>query len=244
MVGAISANERELVQQLLDDVEILRAHFVVGIPKPSATRVVFSPVLRRWIAEGLIHQVQKLIRPETLLFETFNSGPDVKLCKAGIYEHWMGMVLFDTLGISTGRLTEGYRGPNAKAVHRGNERPDKPIPRRASNFIDQRMFFWKERFYTRQDIIKMHANMLGGVHFDFRRADDEAHIKEIKNYFGFEMKGNNYQMLVGNEIEVARSDVARRAKVYDATELIVMDSARIFAKGVDGSEKLLSKLLS
>lgn len=106
------------------------------------------------------------------------------------------------------------------------------------------MFFWKERFYTRQDIIKMHANMLGGVHFDFRRADDEAHIKEIKNYFGFEMKGNNYQMLVGNEIEVARSDVARRAKVYDATELIVMDSARIFAKGVDGSEKLLSKLLS
>lgn len=242
MAGSITANERELIQQLLDDAEILEAPFVGGVPKPSATRAVFSPILRRWVAEGLVHQVQKLMRPEELQFEIFNSGPDVKLCKAGVYEHWMGMVMFDTLGVATGRLTENYRGPNAKPVRRMD--PGKPVPHRVSDFVDQRIFFWKERFYTRQGIIKMHANMLGGVHLDFKRVDDEAHIKEIKNYFGFEIKGNNCQMLIGAEIERARSDVSRRSQVYDATELIVMDTAKIFARGISASKNALGKLLA
>jgi hypothetical protein len=52
----------------------------------------------------------------------------------------------------------------------------------------------------------MHANALGGVLFDFCKQDDEAHIKEIKNYFGFEVKGNNSQMLMGDSIAQGRAD--------------------------------------
>lgn len=40
-------------------------------------------------------------------------------------------------------------------------------------------------------------------------------------------------MLVGQDIEIARADPARRDRVYDATELVTLDTARIFAKGID-----------
>jgi hypothetical protein len=90
----------------------------------------------------------------------------------------------------------------------------------------------------------MHANLLGGVHLDFRRGDDEEHINEIKNYFGFEIKPDTHQMLVGDEIAVARADPARRRNIYDATELVVLDTARIFAIAVRSSQALFQALLA
>ncbi len=81
------------------------------------------------------------------------------------------------------------------------------------------MFFWKGEFYTRAEVIKMHANALGGVHFDFRKAQDEAHIKEIKNYLGFELKGSNNQILVGDEIGQGRADPVWAAAGSKDTEL-------------------------
>jgi len=84
----------------------------------------------------------------------------------------------------------------------------------------------------------MHANKLGGVHLDFRRKQDETHINEIKNYFGFEIIGNNHHMLVGDQIDQGRSDPARRQQIYDATELIAIDTGRIFADGINNSKEM------
>lgn len=69
------------------------------------------------------------------------------------------------------------------------------------------------------------------------------HIDEIKNYFGFELKGSNHQMLVGDEIGVGRANPARRQQIYDATELIAIDTARIYASGVRTSEQAFVDLL-
>jgi hypothetical protein len=58
------------------------------------------------------------------------------------------------------------------------------------------------------------------------------------------VKGNNNQMLVGDAIGIARADPARRQQVYDATELVAMDTARIFASGVRASEEAFVDLLA
>jgi|SRR5208337_260782 len=113
----------------------------------------------------------------------------------------------------------------------------------AKAFFNQKMFFWKGRFYTRNDVILMHARKLGGVHLDFRRADDEAHIDEIKNYFGFDREPKVSRMLMGAEIAAARSDPTRRPRIYDATELVTFDTARIFAAGIKSSSSLSEALL-
>jgi hypothetical protein len=158
----------------------------------------------------------------------------------------MGLVLFGTIGVAIAQVANKHLAPDGKPIAQLDDGSSsaRPTPQRAKIFFDQKMFFWKGQFYTRADVIKMHANALGGVHFDFRKAQDEAHIKEIKNYFGFELKGNNNQMLVGDEIDLARADPARRQQVYDATELVAMDTARIFASGVRTSEEAFVDLLA
>jgi hypothetical protein len=107
----------------------------------------------------------------------------------------------------------------------------------------QRIFYWCAQFYTRTDVIKLHANLLGGVHLDLRKAKAETHMHEIKNYLGFEVKGKNYQMLVRDGISEGRADPARRDRVYDATELVAIDTGRIFARGIRDSESAFSALL-
>jgi len=42
-------------------------------------------------------------------------------------------------------------------------------------------------------------------------------------------------MLSGDSIEAGRADRQRRPFIYDATELIAMDTARIFAAGIKRS---------
>jgi hypothetical protein len=83
----IAAADRELIQQLLDDAAILGDLFLVGIPKPAATRTICVPILRRWIVEGLFHQAQKLISPAQVSFSIYSNGRAVQLCKAGVYAH-------------------------------------------------------------------------------------------------------------------------------------------------------------
>jgi hypothetical protein len=157
----------------------------------------------------------------------------------------MELLVFGTLGVSVAQVSKQHLGLDGKTKpHFEKGMNAQPASQKASTFFDQRMFFWKGTFYTRADVIKMHANALGGVHFNFRRKEDEAHINEIKNYFGFEVKGNNFHMLVGNEIEKGRADPNRRQQIYDATELVAIDTARIFAKGVRASANLFSGLLA
>jgi hypothetical protein len=242
---SLASKDRELIQQLLEDVGVLESQFSTGLPKPQTARAILAPILRRWIAEGLFYQAQKLIRPEQVGFPIVSSGKAVKLCKAGVYVHWMGLLVFDTISVGVGQVASKYIGPDGKpTIQLHDGMPPRPTSQKPSIFFGQRLFFWKGKFYTRTDVIKMHANILGGVHFDFSKAQDQKHINEIKNYFGFELKGTTSQMLIGDEIGIGRADADRRDRIYDAMELVAMDTARIFTSGIRASEKIFVALLA
>ena len=242
--AALSADDRELIQQLLDDISIIN-DLLTARPSPAQIRTMLSPILRRWIAEGGFFKAQKLILPHQVLFSLRTSPQSIKLAKAGIYEHWMALIEFDSIGVGAARISAKHLDDDGKPktpIDQGYRTT--PVGHRAKMFFGQKMFFWKGKFHSREDVIKMHANLLGGVHLDFRRGDDEEHINEIKNYFGFEIKPDTHQMLVGDEIAVARADPARRRNIYDATELVVLDTARIFAIAVRSSQALFQALLA
>jgi hypothetical protein len=238
----ISPDNRELVHQLLDDVAVMSGFF--PRPSPSQIRTTLTPILRRWIIEPTFFIAERLIRPNFVEFHFRTSPQEIKLAKAGIFEHWMAIIVFDTVGLGTSLVASKYRevdGTTKGNIDFGHR--TSPIAHRANEFFRQKMFFWKENFYNRDDIIKWNANALGGVHLDFRRAAAEPHINEIKNYFGVELRPNNIQLLVGREISEARADPARRQNIYDAIELVVLDTARIFAKGVESSQASFQSLL-
>jgi hypothetical protein len=222
---ALSPNDRELLQQLLDDAGIL-SQFAAQRPAPAMIRTTFAPVLRKWIVEGDFFKARKLIRDHEAKFEITTVTDDVKLCKAGVFESWMAAFRFEDLLI-------GFR---IAADKQSDNTPSQPKPytayHKASVLFNQNVFYWKKQFYTRKDVIKLHANKLGGAHLDFGRKADEIHIDEIKNYCGFEILPHTQQMLVGRDIEIARADPSRRDRVYDATELVALDTARVFADGV------------
>jgi hypothetical protein len=223
----ISENDRELIHQLLDDIRLIEDLFIGGVPKPVVVRTTLTPILRRWIAEALFYRAQKLIMPQQIWFSIYSDGHSVKLCKAGIYEHWMALLLFRGIGISMNLPTKKYiRADGKPAIPLGNTGSPKPTPQKASMFFKQNILFWKGQLYSRTDVIKMHANVLGGVHLDFRRTQDEKHIMEIKNYLGYEIDGNNIKILVGEDIDSARADHAK-VRTHLAQKMTV--AARVIA---------------
>jgi hypothetical protein len=243
---ALTPGDRELVQQLLDDVVILESQFATGLPKPSASRAILVPVLRRWIVDGLFYKAQRLALRHEVRFAIRSHAEAIKLCKRGVYAHWMGVLEFGTIGVGLGRINQNYLNPDGTSKIAMDRTVNVlPAPQQAKTFFEQRMFFWKQEFYTRSDVIKLHANSLGGIHFDPEsRRHKKQHIHEIPNYFGFEVKGNNSHMLIGDEISRGRADPDRRPHIYDATELIAMDTARIFATGIRRSEQALLGILT
>ena len=232
----VSDDDRELVSQLLEDAEVIESLCRVGQPMPALVRTTFVPLLRKWIVEDGFFKAAKLILPYQPKFEVMTNPEDVKYCKAGVYNHWMAMIKFGPIGVGSALLSEKYiQQPPARTEHVTVFHP-------ANVLFSQKVFYWKERFYTRKDIIWMHANRLGGVHLDFRRKPNESHINEIKNYFGLEVLPHTHQMLLGKDIETARADPSRREHVYDATELVAIDAALSLARGVLTSRQEFEKI--
>lgn len=234
----LSPNERELLHVLFDDINIVKGRLQLGLPQPHDLRAVFSPILRRWLGEGQVHQVQRLIRSHRIGFPLIGQATEINLCTSGFFEHWMGMLIIDSIGIGVGQRAAAYL--QAPEPVRSNHIA---VPQPAKHFIDQKLFYWKGHFYTRRDLILWLANRFGGTHLDFKRKDDEKHIDEIRNYFGLEITGSNRQILIGEQVAAGRADSQRRHKVYDAAELTVWDTARIFAEGISASETVMRALL-
>jgi hypothetical protein len=60
----------------------------------------------------------------------------------------------------------------------------------------------------------------------------------------FETAGTTLKMLTGDDINEGRADLARREHIYDATEIVAIDTARIFASGVRASWDAFTALLA
>ena len=236
---------RELVLQLLDDIETLEKQFKCGDPSPSESRTVLIPILRKWIIDDNFSSIQKLIdknmHPSFIIIQ--NDG--LKLCEDGYYEYWIEQLNFNQASISSGRVARKYIKDNkVLAPNRRSQTVIKSIPQKSRIFFNQKIMFWEKIFYTRSDFIKWHANKLGGIHYDFKRKINEGHINAIKNAFGFEVNGNNYQILLGNDIEVGRANIHRRQHIYDTIELVAIDTARVFLEGIDKAKPVILALLS
>jgi hypothetical protein len=241
----IDAESRELVFQLLDDVGVIEAQFRSGEPKPAVGRTIFVPILRRWTAEGLFYRVQQLILPDRVKFDVYSSEISIAFCKNGYLEEWMEMVIFKGVGVSSARYDQQFIIDDQLIIPDSTKIDLTPAKRslRTKQFSKQKVFYWKKQFYTKTDVIKMHANRLGGVHFDFP-GDDERHIDEIKNSHGYEVDDSQIRMLLRDEVYRARTDPARRDRIYDATELVAIDSARTFATAIRKDAERFTSLLA
>ena len=239
MAAVISDNERELVHQLLEDVTTIAGVADFPKPSPAAIRATLAPALRRWIVEGRFFAAQKLIVPSKIEFVVSINENAVRLCEVGYNERWMAVVMFGRIGLGVGQTAQEFIGKPPPIL----EGEFRECPHPANAFFEQKMFFWKGRFFTRKDLIKVHANKLGGVHLDFKRDANETYINEIRNYFGLDRGRVPLQMLVGDEIAALRADPNRRPHIYDAADLVTLDTARIFASGVEASAPAFKALL-
>jgi hypothetical protein len=223
----MEARDRELLFQLIEDVSIITTMVGEGMrPMPFAARAILGPMLRRWLSDGMIHKVQRLLRPTTLEFELRPMNEVVDACQAGKIENWMNYIQFDGVGISSLLPMPEYVG------HTFGVGP-KVADGTAAQFTQQKMLFLGGSFFTRSQILGLHANKRGGVHLDHRRLPDEGHIDEIAVHFGLEvLQDGNRQMHIGETILEAKFDPTRRPLTYDAYELVAIDTARLFSNGV------------
>ncbi len=243
---SLTKTDRELVLQLLEDAATIESQLAFERPKPSVARATLVPILRRWIADSLFHSAQKLPAGREVRFAIRNHAKAIKLCEDGVYAHWMGMLDFGGIGVGLSQVDTMYLYPDGRSrIELDRTVNERPTPQPARSFFEQKIFFWKREFYTRSDVIKLHANVLGGVHYDpkSRRVNKKEYLHEIPNYFGFEVKGRNYQMLIGEQIAQGRADQDRRPNIYDATELIAMDTARIFSQSILSRERAFRNML-
>jgi hypothetical protein len=236
-------DDKELILQLLDDVALIE-QALIGIPTPSIVRTNFVPILRRWIVDGLFSsKVQKLILPNKISFDIHTQTNAINLCQSGCYEHWMGTINFGTIAVTTGLHAAKYLTKEGRPKSINKESLMSPLPQYPNQFFKQKILFLKDKFYTREEIIKMLANTFGGVHLDLGNIQKQPDILKVKNYLGFKLTESGLQMLIGSEIDFLRNDPEQRPRVYDAIELIAIDTARIFVNGIQNAKILFTALL-
>lgn len=201
-------------------------------PSPQAARAIIAPILRRWISEQLLHRVQRLFGPKMLTFPLLEMPNTVERCSAGLIEHWFTATELGGVAISMS-LPKSSVPANLAGLDTSGDGHGGWVRRPVRAFFEQKVFFWQGRFYTRAQILSAQANKRGGVHLDFNRAAKDAHVDALPLFFGVEVSGTNYQILVGQDIQLAKLNRARRQNTYDAFDLVAIDSARIFVLGVD-----------
>ena len=236
----LKAEHKELLLQLFEDVNALERGIIVGLPSSDELRTLVTPILRRWMVDGVFHQVQRIL-PIPIMFEIYSRTDEVQACKAGAYKWWMGIVdcghkLMIGPGVRSGKFVEG------QFQNRGLFK----IKQKAKLFFSQEAFWWKGQFYSRTDLIKFMANKLGGIHYDLDRNQSEGHIEEIQNHFAilYERAKNNIQIVSPPDIPKFRNDQDLRKNLYDAIQLNIGDTAFIFASGIRAVENDLRLLLS
>jgi hypothetical protein len=236
----MSPDRVERIHVLIEDAEVLgELSKPDQRPTPAAARTIIVPILRRWIHDGLFYEAQRELLPHEVQFELFEEPVAIANCEKGILSQWMALTQLGGIGIGSSQIAPAWLS-RLDQVPRDNGNSAK---RKGSSFFEQKVFFWEGQFYKRAAVLGMHANKLGGVHLDPRRANDEGHIDALRQYFGVEFIGSNAQMLVGPDVTKAKQDVDRRGRTYDAMELIAIDTARIFSAGITESSPQLRALL-
>lgn len=223
-MSEISLTVSETMAQLIEDAQLINKSFISGVPDPSEIRAVISPILRRQIVDQCFFQIQKHLNGKQIMFDHLSIKGSRKTLRGTKEGSWMGCMTFSHAGISfsSGGIELGQ-----------SER----VTSKAKDFFSQTVLYVNGKAYKRSEVVKLYANNLGGTHASLHRKYD----RHLRQTFGLEVKSseNNIQMMLGPSILEAKKDLKRRPFIYDASDIIVQDTALTFSRSVLNHQNLI-----
>ena len=224
----------EIASILIEDAETIMESFNNGVPEAKVIRSVFGPILRRWIVEGNFNIVQRYVKPGRISFSYNHSSSCIKNLKKKIYPIWFGNLQFGDIGVS---MTMGESLDARKKTF--PSKGMKVVKTKATEYFNQPVCHLDGKTFKRRDVVKLHANELGGAHLQLYKRDQQR----LRETVGFEVKSiGNIQVMLGKEILVAKSDPKRRPTIYDAADLVLQDTAYVFAMSVLNKRSIIEPL--
>jgi len=239
MKTSINDHEKKLIELLLEDL-ILLERDVGGehvTPKPSVVRVVITPILRRWICHKEIMRIRKII-DSPMCFPVYDHKEYVTACKSKKLSLWIGMVGINEVYISSCLPTNLDHPPtfNSNSTIKTFD---------AKDFCQQKILFLDGYFASRADVINFAANKLGGTHNPETEEAKKLKKHPLYNFdevFGLAVLGGNIQMM--RKLEFAKLEEYKNEGrvVYDIYNLVTLDTARRFVKGIQNIKNSLTTL--
>jgi hypothetical protein len=232
------SQEKELLLQLLEDVAMMETKEDTPFPSSDQLRNNFAPSLRRWIVEGMFFQVQKILGAK-INFSFYSHVDGVRACEVGCYKNWLGLInAGGGIIISPCHLSEKHQNRHDQIPP---QRKAFKIEEKAQRFFEQPCCLWEGQMYKRKDFLIFLANKLGGVHYEMDRNRSEKHIDDIRNFFAVRhnLKARQIEIVPPGEIPNLRADAEARPFLYDAVQMVVGDTGKIFCQGI---RKVQSKI--
>ena len=228
---------RELILLLIEDANNLEELVSSRSPSPSLIRSTIGPILRRWICDGDFNIVQKALRPNIIRFSARLVSSNEKFnLNSSLYGLWIGPISFSDVVLRLAVPTSEI----AVLKPAGSSQINRMTSQR---FFKQKVCLINGKIFTRLDILRFFANELGGTHFDYSKLTHDQAKQSLRNTVGYEVgQTGDIQMLMGAQITEAKADLQRRPAIYDLTDLIVLDTACIFARGITNNLEELREL--
>lgn len=230
----------ERILMLLEDAELLQKGLAEERPNIANVRALAGPILRKWLLDGQINQVNKQMRPDHLSVFYLSNPESEWNAQKGLYSIWVGNFSFNGV---CGEMTAGTTPAAERKL-----KPSKgarEISGKISKFLSQPVCVIFGRVYSRKEIIRFHANNLGGAHYDPREVENTPAKKRLRDTIGYEVTadGRNIQMRMGPSIIAAKQDPSRRHSIYDLADLVLLDAAHRFSASVLSARDQLHDLL-
>lgn len=165
---------REAAVALSEDFSVLR-----DIHEKAETRAVdlrhASAILRRWLVEDQLSRVGNP-RVGRLHIMTIDNNPIYREARRGeIVSFVSGGAIIHGVYLACGMMNRGERSLELADYH-----PEKLETLRLETFLKQRVIYYQEDWFTRQQIIKYIANADHGVHGHGPREDWEKRLSQFR----------------------------------------------------------------
>lgn len=140
-----------------------------------------SPILRRWLVEGLLGKLGRGLEQKPMMPALNNDAVIRSLPQEGVTCFITGGVRFNGMPLSGVYVSDkAYLG-----------RPAIPVDKmkfemmRLGTFTDQKRLYFKGQFFSCAEIIRFVANKLGGVHHDSERDDRQREMEAVADTITF-----------------------------------------------------------
>lgn len=239
----MSAYNRELVQQLLEDTNLIEMSLSSNVPSPATIRALFGPILRKWVSGNDFHKVVNLLpSPSEVKFESIYNTECIAACKTGLFKVWMETVAVNGKMFA---ITKSFRSEDDIKQREyfyyiiNNHR----VPMSPKEFFQQPVFFWNSKFHYRDDMIRFFSNAQGGTHFSPKQSQDNIDILEIMDFFAASVSDEETKFYYEFNVRSLKSQVETRRYVYDYLHILTLDTAKTFAMSIRKNRPKFFRLL-